>query len=1594
MAHIHYKFSSKLSSDTAVFADPRITLLELKRQIMRREKLRAADCDLQITNAQTKEEYTDDEGLIPKGSSVIVRRIPVIAVKSSWNSKTRNVERSNKPLHHAFGAIRAMANLAEVDASEEEKINMVVAQASINQPKIFDAALPANYTCYRCGDTGHHIRNCPTSGARTGHDKSVEAPLRLKKSTGIPRSFMVEVDGPNVKGAMLTNCGHYAIPAMHAKAYAIGKKERPPFLPKEPSQPVDEEEPVPEELLCLLCRDLLSDAVVIPCCGGSYCDDCIRTALLDSEEHVCPTCKKSNVSPDTLVANKFLRQAVNTFENEQGQAKSLQGQCGSSQSPNPPPTPVATQSLPRKFHQSEHILQAADTPPSPQACVAAHTATGPAPASIDPGTSLRIVQEPLEIPHKQAVKKTHDDSALAALPVLVSNKEPSAAVSQLTPPVRTQVQVDSAVEDLSQSAAVSPQRSSTGQVLGQPSTCWESSLSLSSCSTEAWSKSNIQLCPPFPSVSSYLAPPPPLFLPPHFHTFLSAQQPLNRFAPGYQPVAPLWTLQPPQGAPIPSVCSSTSTHLTKEWCMRQGKRNERSPLRTQTYKRSSSPLNSKSKSRSSRSYSRSSSRSRSRSCSKGRSRPHSPDSGHRDLHSRSRSSHSYGYKRSPTPSSSSSPRVGHNSRSKTSPGRRKSSHHSRHHGKKSTSGKHSARRRGESSRASSPSYPDARHAKKTSSPKTDRQQYKQEYKDWCEKYYKSYVGHLNQPPSPLPFPQWLEREESRNRSNTNLESRKHFQGKGIDSPPSRSSSDRRSLPSRPSNERLPMPSQSSGDIGHAAAEHKDHLRTRRRRCAEKQSQSRKDDEQQLALDFTNLRTLKCDQNRGKKCEKDIEKESSAGGIRKDKRTNSTGAQHTQDAAAATEVFELTQLISKPDKHSGKDSEIYVGEERNLEIEKGWRRGKYSDSSQYEERRHKDKSSKRAGRVEVCGYRNTAGSKAFDSESENRKRKAEDVERSSVEAESDTFLKTDCAEVPKIHTSDSLNPFQTKKSKIEKQKESKRGPLSVRDIWDGEVKVKPQKKINININMHGKMKDESTEKACSSGEGITGKPKEEIKTRSSGEEENEGEALVWKKATFRDDVGQTEEGEEGKDSASQSRVLRTAEEPKEGSKEQEEYDGMGATDERSSTKGGQEEGRRVRNDSGGRRTGELVAGNQEEQVDGGKGKGVSPSEAKVGSMEGMKRRIKEDMRSKNHHDGPDITEVDESCHANHQERKTSEFSQERAAGTKDELVLIKIPHSKWEEEESEEEEQHEGALGVQTDAPTARVPPSSSVSVTAEVEAENKQGIGEKESNRVCSHRSVAPSSGKGGMMKMDRLTAKEKGNERESRTREDEKERNRNIEGSSSSKAALQMSNSPSSSHPYVYLTSRDTERRAGQLGDDQDSSKSSCSPGGKPLSCSGWEGSAVREQAHGDVFLDLKGKGKDHSPSYPRLDSSGDIPHRHRPTWIHHSSPSFSQSELMGEGLKDGQTEWEGWRELEEGERSSSRSKSNDSSESSGSSSSSSGEEGMMKSKEKKRRDIPELQEEGEQKKHKMSEKHGDGGEDRSSREGDDTERGERLHI
>ncbi|XP_054693190.1 E3 ubiquitin-protein ligase RBBP6-like [Grus americana] len=124
MSCVHYKFSSKLNYDTVTFNGFHICLRDLKRQIFIREKLKPANCDLQITNAQTKEEYTDENALIPKNSSVIVRRIPAGGGKATSKrhvlSRTEPVSGTSKAVDES-SAPTSLAQLMKFPVWEDRR---------------------------------------------------------------------------------------------------------------------------------------------------------------------------------------------------------------------------------------------------------------------------------------------------------------------------------------------------------------------------------------------------------------------------------------------------------------------------------------------------------------------------------------------------------------------------------------------------------------------------------------------------------------------------------------------------------------------------------------------------------------------------------------------------------------------------------------------------------------------------------------------------------------------------------------------------------------------------------------------------------------------------------------------------------------------------------------------------------------------------------------------------------------------------------------------------------------------------------------------------------------------------------------------------------------------------------------------------------------------------------------------------------------------------------------------------------------------------------------------------------------------------------
>merc|ERR1739848_577753 len=75
---IHYRFKATSEYATITFDGPSITVHELREAIMESNRMaKSPSHTLEITNAQTKEVYQLDSFMVPKNSSVIVKRVPL-----------------------------------------------------------------------------------------------------------------------------------------------------------------------------------------------------------------------------------------------------------------------------------------------------------------------------------------------------------------------------------------------------------------------------------------------------------------------------------------------------------------------------------------------------------------------------------------------------------------------------------------------------------------------------------------------------------------------------------------------------------------------------------------------------------------------------------------------------------------------------------------------------------------------------------------------------------------------------------------------------------------------------------------------------------------------------------------------------------------------------------------------------------------------------------------------------------------------------------------------------------------------------------------------------------------------------------------------------------------------------------------------------------------------------------------------------------------------------------------------------------------------------------------------------------------------------
>lgn len=92
-------------------------------------------CPTQISNAQTKEEYIEDDCLIPKNTSLTVARVPLSSSQyKKWEQQQQ--QQTSAPIVHNEqpNNIPSSANmdLSKMNGSEEDKIQAMIAQSTLD----------------------------------------------------------------------------------------------------------------------------------------------------------------------------------------------------------------------------------------------------------------------------------------------------------------------------------------------------------------------------------------------------------------------------------------------------------------------------------------------------------------------------------------------------------------------------------------------------------------------------------------------------------------------------------------------------------------------------------------------------------------------------------------------------------------------------------------------------------------------------------------------------------------------------------------------------------------------------------------------------------------------------------------------------------------------------------------------------------------------------------------------------------------------------------------------------------------------------------------------------------------------------------------------------------------------------------------------------------------------------------------------------------------------------------------------------------------------------------------------------------------------
>lgn len=186
---------------------------------------------------------------------------------------------------------------------------------------------PNGYICYRCGNKGHWIQLCPTND-----DPDFDNRPRVKRTTGIPRSFLQKVDksvilaqteGDESKrpsGIMVNAEGDFVIAEPDKASWEQFQAKAQSSSAAAKTAKAEDKEIQERGLECSIDKKMFIEPMKTPCCQKTFCNDCITNALIESD-FVCPACQTEGVLIDDLQPDEEVSKKIQEYIKEKETAK-------------------------------------------------------------------------------------------------------------------------------------------------------------------------------------------------------------------------------------------------------------------------------------------------------------------------------------------------------------------------------------------------------------------------------------------------------------------------------------------------------------------------------------------------------------------------------------------------------------------------------------------------------------------------------------------------------------------------------------------------------------------------------------------------------------------------------------------------------------------------------------------------------------------------------------------------------------------------------------------------------------------------------------------------------------------------------------------------------------------------------------------------------------------------------------------------------------------------------------------------------------------------------------------------------------------------